>query len=194
MLLNFKNLSLFALFFTAAVGPAYSYSSGPPIGKAGEPPAGSNCTDCHSGVVNSGPGTMELITPEFYEFGQTYTIELHLTETGAARWGFEVVALDDTDSPAGSMAISDPAHTQVDGDYVMQTQRGSYAGVDDGPVSWMFEWTAPDGDVGPVVFFVAGNAANNDGGTSGDHIYVDALVVDAAVAVQSMSWSALKRF
>ncbi len=192
MLLTSKTAFFFSLILGIGAGSAHAYSGGPPTGKAGEP-GGSDCTDCHAGTLNSGPGTMEFIAPEFYDLGETYTIELRLGEAGAKRWGFEVVAFDATDSPVGSVTITDAEHTQVQLNYVMQTQSGSYQGVGNGPVSWSFDWTAPAEDVGPVTFYYVGNAANNDGTTGGDHIYGDSVVVDAPVAVQSMSWSALKR-
>ena len=37
--------------------------------------------------------------------------------------------------------------------------------------SWEIEWTAPSAGAGTVDFYFAGNAANQNGSTSGDYIY-----------------------
>ncbi len=47
-----------------------------------------------------------------------------------------------------------------------------------GPVSWEIEWTPPSDDVGDVVFYAAGLAANNDRGTAGDWTYTAKLRVE----------------
>jgi hypothetical protein len=54
--------------------------------------------------------------------------------------------------------------------YIEQTTPGSFQGQLNG-ASWTFQWTAPAQDVGVVTFYVAGNQANDDGGSSGDNIY-----------------------
>src|SRR5215475_5838281 len=54
--------------------------------------------------------------------------------------------------------------------YIEHTASGTFIGQKNG-ASWTFNWTAPPIDVGTVVFYAAGNQANNDGNTSGDFIY-----------------------
>ncbi|MGH9972261.1 MAG: PQQ-dependent sugar dehydrogenase, partial [Pyrinomonadaceae bacterium] len=54
--------------------------------------------------------------------------------------------------------------------YIEHTLAGTFAGQQGG-ASWRFNWTAPPTDVGTITFYAAGNHANNDGNTSGDHIY-----------------------
>lgn len=49
-----------------------------------------------------------------------------------------------------------------------------------GPRSWEFDWTAPSAGTGPVRFYAAGNAANNDGSDNGDRIYTSNLAVAEA--------------
>ena len=183
-----------ALFATVALPPlALAFSDGPPIGRAGEP-GGSNCTvNCHSGVLNSGPGVLEILAPSDYQPGQTHDLEVRLTESGAVRWGFELVAFDSAHTQVGTLVASDADHTQLDSGYIMHTSAGTFAGTADGPVSWSFEWIAPGSDVGPVTFYAAGNAANNDGANTGDQIYTVSQELQVAVGVQSRNWSGLKR-
>jgi hypothetical protein len=52
--------------------------------------------------------------------------------------------------------------------------------------TWTFTWTAPSTRVGKIGFYAAGNAANSDGGTSGDYIYT--------YSAASLSGSAISNF
>jgi hypothetical protein len=54
--------------------------------------------------------------------------------------------------------------------YIEHSASGTFAGQQFG-ATWVFNWTAPPTNVGPVTFYAAGNHANNDGNTSGDLIY-----------------------
>ena len=46
-----------------------------------------------------------------------------------------------------------------------------------GTHTFNFTWTAPSTDIGDITFYVTANAANGNGGTSGDHIYSTTLTV-----------------
>ena len=94
------------------------------------------------------------------------------------RWGFELTVLDTaSDEKAGELQTLDGL-TQVLNNagpgsarqYIEHTAAGTFIGQQNG-ASWTFNWTAPAIDVGPVIFYAAGNQANNDGNTSGDYIY-----------------------
>ena len=51
-----------------------------------------------------------------------------------------------------------------------------------------FSWTAPATDVGPVTFYVAANAANNNGNNQGDQIYnTKVTLTPAAVPTPTIS-------
>jgi uncharacterized protein (TIGR03437 family) len=52
-------------------------------------------------------------------------------------------------------------------EHTFEGTRGGSAG----PVSFEFQWSAPDVSTGPVTFYAAANAANNNFTTSGDRIY-----------------------
>jgi hypothetical protein len=54
--------------------------------------------------------------------------------------------------------------------YIEHGIESTFAGQTGG-ASWTFNWTAPAGDIGPVIFYAAGNQANNDGTNNGDQIY-----------------------
>ena len=55
--------SIFAIssFSDSGTTEAYAYSSQSPGAKTGSPADGNNCTQCHSGIVNSGGGTAVIM-------------------------------------------------------------------------------------------------------------------------------------
>ena len=162
-------------------------SSGAPAGMAGDPPDFFTCTNCHSSFpLNSGNGSLFLdtsdIPPEGYAPDEVYTLSVHLEDPGMSRWGFELIPLDDEDAMAGDLAPGSTDSTLIKSsgarDYITHTSLGTWRGTPDGPVSWRFLWTAPPAGTGAVEFFFTGNAANNNGGTFGDYIYSNSLIVD----------------
>jgi hypothetical protein len=180
-------VSLALLLPLCAVG-LYAHSFGAPPGVTGAPGEG-NCTLCHVGTANSGAGSVKInvIGATTYSPGQT----LHLTVTDsdptAMRWGFELTARlgSDGTQPAGALSLAQgETLAQLNGapgslQYVTHTTAGTRAGTSGG-VSWDVYWTAPSASVGSVPFYAAGNAANNNGDPTGDHIYTTSLTIDAA--------------
>ena len=115
-----------------------------------------------------------LTIPDTYEPGGVYKIIVNLSRTGQSKWGFEMTALDADGMRAGSFTADAAANTQLtetnSKQYIQHTTAGTAAGTNDAH-SWGFEWTAPDADVGPITFYAAGNAANNDNSPANDYIY-----------------------
>ena len=174
----FKNVlpicGLFLLFFVASGSSAFAFSSGPPDEKTGAPNE-ANCTQCHLGnELDASDGSLMLTIPETYVPSEVYTIVVNLSRVGQSRWGFEMTALDANGTRAGSFAADGAANTQLakanSKQYIKHTAAGTAQGTNDAH-SWEFQWAAPDADIGPITFYAAGNAANNDFGTTGDYIY-----------------------
>jgi len=162
---------------------------GPPNERTAAPMEGS-CFDsqCHDDeLVDSGPGELVVIVPPSYVPDEVYTIDVRLSQLDQMRWGFELAALDAAGSSVGSLTSTD-GETQVSvsngtterlgREYVKHTPFGTAPGQPDGH-AWSFDWTAPSQDVGPVTFYAAGNAADDNGfqfrlpgmGDAGDFIY-----------------------
>ncbi len=101
-------------------------------------------------------------------------IPIRLVFAGA----FELTVLDtasdekagELQSPDGLTQVLNNAGPGSARQYIEHTAAGTFIGQQNG-ASWTFNWTAPPIDAGPVVFYAAGNHANNDGNTSGDYIY-----------------------
>lgn len=175
----------FSACFTVVVSlmvplAAYGYSTGPPNEKTGAPGEGT-CHDCHNSFdLNSGAGALTITGPDEFEAGETYEILVSLEQIGQTRWGFEFTPLD-----IGSCTVTDPQNTQIDisggNTYVKQTAQGTFAG-DTPSAVWAFDWTAPADPPEEVTFYAAGNAANNNGSTTGDYVYT-ASVTSTLVVV-----------
>src|SRR5215213_4864371 len=190
--MNFERIRLIVLaaVLTTTVGfvlthnigtrPAHAFSAGPPAGYTGAPQEEPEaCAECHV-PPDAGTGKIFITAPQTYVPGQTYPITVtHANpDQTRLRWGFELTVLDTaSDEKAGELHSIDGL-TQVLNNagpgsarqYIEHTAAGTFTGQHNG-ASWTFNWIAPAFDVGPVVFYAAGNHANNDGNTSGDYIY-----------------------
>jgi glucose/arabinose dehydrogenase len=174
----FAAVSAFALFSDSSLARrAQSYSAGPPAAHTGAP-GEETCAECHL-PDGAPPGTITISAPQSYVPGQTYPITVSVTNADPARrrWGFELTAIDDTGSRAGTLTpgsdgltqLTPPAVSPTARQYIEHTAAGTFQGQAQG-ASWTFSWTAPDDVVGPVLLHVACNQANNDLNTSGDAI------------------------
>ena len=169
-----------SLAIANSTGPPASRTGAPAIGGVGSEPT---CTDCHvTFPLNAAGATLEILdVPEFYLPDTTYTLRVRMSSTfaGGRRWGFQVTAVRASNGQGiGTFNIVGLTGIQVVSGagsfatrrYVEHNSAGTFAN-NPGPVEWTFRWRAPNSNVGRVHFFVAGNAANNSGTNSGDHIY-----------------------
>ncbi|GIU81606.1 MAG: hypothetical protein D6687_07725 [Acidobacteria bacterium] len=159
-----------------------AFSSGPPPSYTGAP-GEFNCTECHSGEVNSGPGVLTISgVPSNYVPNKQYQITVTLSQQGAVLFGFQLTAIDNQGRQAGSFSLipQPPQQTQivqgsVGGNqrfYVQHTSAGTIPTQFD-TKSWTFIWNSPSSQIGRVRFFFAGNAADGNGSAGGDSIYTN---------------------
>jgi uncharacterized repeat protein (TIGR01451 family) len=215
-MLKKDQLKLFVLFFSLAGLGAYlitdnfanpavrAYSSGPPAGFT-HAPGEFDCAECHLPQPDAGTGHISINVPQTYVPGQTYPITVTHSNADPTRlrWGFQLTALDDSDSKAGNLqntsALTKVLDNQGPGGSRQYIEHCSGAGSgcldgtfinQQGGASWTFNWTAPATNVGPVTFYVAGNQANNDGNTSGDYIYFTFAQTQAAAAMSDFQLTA----
>ena len=160
---------------------AYARSGDPPSGHTGgfgEP----NCTVCHDDfAVNSGPGSVSIVVPQFYTSGDTFPITVNVADPNQRRWGFELSSRTQTGQQAGTLIAGTDGFTQRLANigsiqYIGHTLTGTRNGTIGG-VSFAFQWQAPDASAGPVVFHMAANAANGDFNNDGDRIYLNSATV-----------------
>jgi hypothetical protein len=162
-----------AILALALPSLALASASGPINGVTGAPGEGT-CVQCHSTYpLNSGAGSLAVSgIGATYTPGQAYTIDVTLADPVAARWGFELTALNAAGASVGSFALPATLQQSTTGNrtYVKHVLTGTFPGT---PAShtWQFTWNAPAATTGPVTFYVAGNAANNNSAFTGDRIY-----------------------
>jgi hypothetical protein len=171
-------LLLLGLLAMLGLGAKLS-SSQAPAGYTGAP-SEQNCTSCHIGSLNSGPGIMNLnLPPGGYVPGQTYSLTFDITDNTKSRFGFSMTSLNGSNQQAGTFTGGTGSAVQtanIGGSlrrYINQQSAGTRR-------NWSFQWTAPNSNVGPVTFYVTGNAANNNGSTSGDNIYTNSFTLSPA--------------
>jgi glycosyltransferase A (GT-A) superfamily protein (DUF2064 family) len=181
-----------------SVGIVNSESAGPVDGRSGVPAGGGfpeeltcNSSECH-GMAGGFPlnpdtrGKIELLNlPDNYIPGQHYRLTFRTSHPDAdrRRWGFQLTAVTaDTFLPAGDFVVLTtgvPLASRIqrkvggpggDRKYVEHFSLSTNANRTGGN-SWIFEWVAPETNVGDVNFYGAGNAANNNSLETGDKIF-----------------------
>jgi uncharacterized protein (TIGR03437 family) len=184
--------ALMAAAFLLVALPAviYTFSLGPPLARTGgfgEP----TCADCHTGTpLNGGPGSVTIGAPAFYTPGATVPIPVTIQDSSSDRrkWGFELSARFRDGRQAGSLTATTPVAVQTSGSgiqYAAHQPAGIFSG---NSFTFTVNWTAPaDASGGDVVFNAAGNAANGDSSSSGDHIYTSQVVAAAPAGAAKIS-------
>jgi len=173
-------------------------SNGAPAASTGAPDE-MHCsnTGCHSTFApNTGIAELSAVIEggvTQYELGKTYPITVSITNPGLVRFGFQVVALKNSDNAnVGTIKVVDAQRTQIipgygttiDRRYITYTYDGTNA-VSTGLGKWSFEWTAPETNEGAVTFYIGAVAANNDGTDAGDNTYSKRITLESPV----VSWS-----
>ena len=185
---------VFLLVFSALV--VYARSTGPDPGYTNAPGDIGNCTSCHNDpneLPNVGPGSISITgSPATYQPGQQYTLTVTVQQGSLAKFGFQLTAIDLAGSRGGTLESLGP-ETQVlsatglgGRQYIEHTQSGTFASQV-GRRSWQLRWTAPATDIGTVVFYAAGNAANNNGGDEGDFIYTTNAISDSPTSTVTLA-------
>lgn len=162
-------------------------------GKAGytNSPGEGNCTSCHSGTINSGPGSVAIASSPTlangYTRGATYTMTVTVSNNSAPNnslFGVGVEALLASGENGGTLTVTNSNLTQIKTTTVESKSRNNIVHTGSGNVGpnsqqFSFDWTAPATGEDPVTFYAVGNAANNNGNNSGDNIYSTSMVVNA---------------
>lgn len=141
-----------------------------------------DCTSCHTGNnVNSGTGSITIASPNMpnwqYVPGQVYQIDVTVSQTGAPLFGFGFEALRTSNNTnGGTFQITNAASTFLKTGFINGSNRTNVVHKKNGGLSndthtFSFNWTAPATNIGNIIFYSAGNAANKQGDTLGDFIY-----------------------
>jgi len=174
-----------------------AFSDGPPIARTGAAvDGGIDCTACHRSFApaNSDPRGRISIQASPYVPGVKQTVKVVLEHPDGARWGFQLIArlVSDESKQAGAFTASsdirvvcapDTRNAPCDGEREFATHRrvATQAGTV-GMGTFDVEWTPPASDVGSVIFYAAGNVADNSGSNAGDRIFTTNTRISAACA------------
>ncbi len=149
-------------------------SGGSPGGRTGSLGDSSNsCTGCHSGTPQAVSGWITTDIPAAgYLLGETYTITLTATDADALRFGFELTAEAENGNKIGQFAITNSTETKLVNNNKAVTHTSQGFTPTGQSKSWSFDWTAPEEAMGVIRFYAAVNAADGNGNSSGDLIYL----------------------
>lgn len=181
-----------------AAAPLLAHSYGPPARVTGAPgDEALSCTLCHStSPLNSGKGSAKiaLLSGPFYIPGIKQRVAVQVLDPDQQRWGFELsarVSSDKEKSKAGEFTSVDNFTQVICEDwgappclsgpaFIQNTSAGTRPGTRGG-VTFQFDWTPPATNVGPIMFYLAANAANGNNNNQGDLIYTSSLQLDPLV-------------
>ena len=194
--LNGKKLKvLFVVLFSALV--VYAKITGPDPGYTNAPGDIGNCTACHNDPIelpNVGPGSISITgAPATYQPGQQYTLTVTVQQGGDRdAFGFQLTAIGLNGNRAGTLQElgSNTQVLSVTGlggrQYIEHNTLGTIPSQP-GRGTWQLRWTAPDTDIGTVIFYAAGNAANGDGANFGDYIYTTNTISDSPTSTVTLA-------
>jgi hypothetical protein len=195
---SFAARGVLAIGVLIAGGPFLFANSGGPTARLSGAPGEDNCSQCHGGVVSTGPGsiTITAVNAATWTPGATIRLRVTLSDPNARRWGFQLTARksSSTNTAAGVLTSVNTTDARVVGasgnvQHGVHNTAGTRPGTS-GSSTWEFDWQAPSSaDFGNVTFYASGNAANNDGAAdAGDRVYLTSLTLSPASAVQTKSY------
>lgn len=167
------------------------YPGGSPGGKTGSPgDGGANCTQCHTGTPQQASDWISSNIPETgYIPGETYTVTATGDHIGVVKFGFELTSEDESGQKMGTLMVTNSGQTRLVNGNKAITHTLTGTTPFGSTKSWTFDWTAPDEGSGPITFYGAFNAANGNGNTSGDVIYLSSTTVDENTSVGTEEFS-----
>lgn len=148
-------------------------SSQPPVGRTGAPSEGT-CRDCHSGGTGAVTITLEQVGGQpfttYVPGGAAMNLRVAVSHSTASVYGFQLTALSSQagqeDTPNQGLSTGGATNLSI------QTGPGGRKYLNhfmaSSTNSWIFTWTPPTTNVGPITWYIAANAANGNGNTSGD--------------------------
>ncbi len=177
-----KKHLLFGFFATALLAtfnykPAISNIPSPDAGNSGDPVTTVSCarSGCHPSPAQTattadlnlkiGTTTPNLTLNSSFEYtpGQQYSIGLSILRSASTNpfYGFQIVAMDASNNPAGTMVVTAANNTKIN-TLAVSGHTYQYMGhkTANSNRNWVFKWTAPAVSSGPVTFYYAFNVAN----------------------------------
>ena len=196
--IDFLHMKRLLILSSIALVAAFNLNSstGSPGGRAGSPSHGSTCAvGCHVGTPRFATSWITTNIPSAgMVAGNTYTITLTATDVTSNKFGFELTAESMSNGKEGTFTITNSSETALTPSGTVTHTLAGTAGSNNSK-SWSVDWTAPSSLPADITFYAAVNAANDDGGNSGDIIYTTNLQAKIApVGISNSSQSELKLY
>ena len=179
----------------------WAFSSGPDAKSTAAPgdnsPLSCAAAGCHTGTaLNGGGGNVALTFPNglTYTPGQTQRVRVTITDSTAKVYGFQATSRLQSNLSRGQAGT----FTKLNNNYDLLCENGAVrSGASCPPTApleyiehntpnranfFEFDWTPPATDVGRIMFYVSGNAANGNGADTGDHIYTTTALLIPSVS------------
>ena len=181
---------LIGLFFIIFLCSAINNANGPGGGYTNAP-SESSCVSCHGGsLITTGTQLNSLrfkgnFTGSGYIPDSTYNLEVTFKQSGRSKFGFQITALNAANEPIGTFTNTNNRTSRVTSsinsktrEYIQHTSTGTASfGTDS--TRWMFDWKAPNSNVGKITFYVVVMATdNNNQNNSGDLVYAKTFEVN----------------
>lgn len=187
-----KHKILFIIFVTCiglglTSGTTQIQSNGAPLGSTGAPgeltcgKAGCHVGDNGLNNINNNTGILNIsVNGNIAQYvpNQIYTVTVSMSQNAIQRFGFSLTALGNDNLSIGNLIVTENTTTQkLDGvlqyvgkEYMTYTAAGT-SPTAVGQREWTFQWQAPAQYEGPVKFYAAAVAADDDGTDNGDWVY-----------------------
>ncbi|GEM_PF-2955745 len=176
----FFGIALAVLCLDSGVQWIFPNAGTPPTGRTGSPGDGSNCASCHSGTAQSNSSSLTLTGLPSGGWRPNTQYNLTLALSAGSKFGFEITSEKSDNSKVGSWSAG--SNNQV-----ISSNWVGHSNANTTTNQWSFTWTAPSGGSGAITYYAAGNAANNNGSTSGDTIHLQSWSIPEGPNISSLS-------
>jgi hypothetical protein len=160
--------------------PALAAPEGAPWNQDGGP-GRLDCTQCHfdGKAIRQSEAVHLDGLPAAVVAHETYELSLNIEYSDLITAGFLITA-ESGGRPAGAFQPID-TRTSANGAALRSTREGLRHGAP-GSAKWTFRWTASASVDGPITFYVAANASNDDASAFGDQIFLSTFEAKTAKA------------
>lgn len=192
---------------------AFSQLTGPPVKRTGAAiDGGVNCTACHrSFAANADPRGSLTITTTNYVPGVRQKIRVTVSHPESKKWGFQLTARLASDQTKNAGVLNPTADAQVICEdlanpanirgvvgpctgaalaFANHKPEATLRGAN-GTMTFEVDWDPPASNAGDVVFYAAGNAADNSSSNLGDRIYTTSKVISTCSSTTAPTISAV---
>ncbi len=170
-----------------------AFSLGPPPRYTGAP-GDRVCNDCHSAALDPDKSKVEIITPsDTYIPGVRQSWTIRINDAEAKTYGFQATVRPASDPQFGqagrfeivqenTFVLCETGTIRPSGGPCLAAAPIEFIehNLPQESRDFLVDWQPPDTNIGDVTIYVAANASNNNGSTSGDRIYTTELSLSPA--------------